>query len=71
MKNKEKVISTQEERLKTEKNAFLKEKQEFESGHEQALSNLKSIYRKQYSLWKNIISFGKHNQKVNENYNIK
>ncbi|EAJ7575798.1 mobilization protein [Campylobacter upsaliensis] len=70
LKNKEKVISTQEERLKTEKNAFLKEKQEFESGHEQALSNLKSIYRKQYSLWKNIISFGKHNQKVNENYNI-
>ncbi|ELY0805870.1 mobilization protein [Campylobacter upsaliensis] len=70
LKNKEKVISTQEERLKTEKNAFLKEKQEFESGHEQALSNLKSIYRKQYNLWKNIISFGKHNQKVNENYNI-
>lgn len=70
LKNKEKVISTYEKELKAEKNAFLKEKQEFESGHEQALNNLKSIYKKQYSLWKNLITFGKYNKKVDENYNI-
>ncbi|TNB54137.1 mobilization protein [Campylobacter helveticus] len=70
LKNKEKVISTYEKELKTKKNAFLKEKQELESGHEQALTNLKSTYKRQYSVFKNIFTLGKHNQKVDENYNI-
>ncbi|EPP1197284.1 mobilization protein [Campylobacter upsaliensis] len=53
------------------KESDLKQKiEKLESDHQTALDNLKQDFKKQYSLIKNIITFGKHNKRVNESYEI-
>ncbi|HEF9401042.1 TPA: mobilization protein, partial [Campylobacter coli] len=77
LKKKEKEIQDKAKELKSKENELQakieqheKHIQNLELGHERALKELTQEFEKRLSLWKNILTFGKYNAKVREDYQL-
>ncbi|TKX28576.1 coiled-coil domain-containing protein [Campylobacter aviculae] len=77
LKKKEKEIQDKAKELKSKENELQakieqhqKHIQNLELGHEKALKELTQEFEKRLSLWKNILTFGKHNAKVRQDYQL-
>ncbi|EAI8231776.1 mobilization protein, partial [Campylobacter coli] len=76
-KKKEKEIQDKAKELKSKENELQakieqheKHIQNLELGHERASKELTQEFENRLSLWKNILTFGKHNAKVREDYQL-
>ncbi|EAL3118232.1 mobilization protein, partial [Campylobacter coli] len=76
-KKKEKEIQDKAKELKSKENELQakieqheKHIQNLELGHERALKELTQEFENRLSLWKNILTFGKYNAKVREDYQL-
>ncbi len=77
LKKKEKEIQDKDKELKSKENELQakieqhqKHIQNLELGHEQVLKELTQKFENRLSLWKNVLTFGKHNAKVREDYQL-
>jgi len=67
---KEKDLKLKENDLNAKESDLKQKIEKLENTHQSALNNLEQDFKKQYSIIKNIFTFGKHNKMVNESHKI-
>ncbi|MGQ2669341.1 mobilization protein, partial [Campylobacter coli] len=70
IQDKAKELKSKENELQAKIEQHQKHIQNLELGHERALKELTQEFENRLSLWKNILTFGKHNAKVREDYQL-
>ncbi|EAI9642444.1 mobilization protein [Campylobacter coli] len=70
IQDKAKELKAKEDELQAKIKQHEKHIQTLELGHERALKELTQEFENRLSLWKNILTFGKHNAKVREDYQL-
>lgn len=68
IKSMELALKQQESNLKEKEAEYYKKLADLEQTHDNIIQNLKAEYKQRLSFWKNIATFGKHNKKVNDDY---
>ncbi|EOF7236597.1 mobilization protein [Campylobacter coli] len=70
LKKEKEELNLKENKLQEKIEQYQKHIQTLELGHEKALKELAQEFENRLSLWKNILTFGKHNAKVREDYQL-
>lgn len=77
LQEKEKEIQNKAEELKAkfdafkeQENAFNEKIERLEQKHQDAFGNLERDFKKQKNIWKNLVTLGRHNKRVGQNYQI-
>ncbi|RAX56398.1 mobilization protein [Helicobacter monodelphidis] len=64
------ILLQEQEQARIQKEYYESKIRDLERGHQLQLDKLEKEFDNRKSIWKNIVTFGKHNEKVENDYNI-